>query len=332
VLLATVGLADAQGSSALVQITELCGTSNMQAIGSSAFAGGEGSRFASLRCEPDIGGYIVQIFNGAGSINCKGSLEPAVQDYIQFSVSMSCTGPENNGNGVTGSIKIPSNQTSNTFSSVVNIPFGLTSDEIPVLLDNQDLAISGRTCNLVLLADLRAKNPADGKCVNCLVSTTFTATDTCGALETKTTCGFFDLVCHFDQGTWDESAFFWILFDLIIFMLIPVFAYAIILNNRRLAERRLFHRALAAELRTNSSYTKKQYMSDVLDNHGQNFNHGGSRAIKKSRGDSSRSAIRRRGGGKFNAPTASSSSGSGAGNVRGSSSSRRRTDGYEYVA
>lgn len=301
------------------QIVELCGTSNMQSVAGSGSSSGEGARFSSIRCVPSQSGYVVQIFNGAEAIDCSGSLNPPVSDSLQFAVAMSCTGPENGGFGVTGSIKIPQNTTTQTFSSVVNIPYGLTSDDVTVLLDNQNLNIAGRTCTLTLLADLRAKDPVTQECVNCLAATVVSVVDTCGSIDTSTDCSFFHLVCHFDQGTWYKSAFFWFLFDLLIMVLVPIFAYAIILNDRRNAERRLFHRALAADLRANAARSKRRMMSSAVDAHAKRFDHGGSKAIREQAGE----PARRLGRGAY----ASSSNSS----VR-SGRARRRGTGFDYVA
>lgn len=308
------------GYAASVQITELCGTSNMQSLATSGFAGGEGTRFASLRCDPSIGGYVVQIFNGAGAIDCGTSLVPAIQDYVQFSVSMSCSGPENGGNGVTGSIKISQNGTQQTLSSVVNIGYGITSDDIPVLLDNQDLTIAGRTCSLTLHADLRAKDPVSGQCVNCLVTAVFNTVDTCGSQDFSNDCSFFDLVCQFDEGTWYKSAFFWFLLDLIVFMLVPIFAYVVILDQRRAAERRIFKKAMLAEVRRDPAYPKKQFMRDVLDKHADTFNHGGSTAVMGKKVEISSVRPSRRSTGKSTAAS------------RIANTRRRGRDTYEYVS
>lgn len=305
---------------ASVQISELCGTSNMQSISSSGFAGGEGTQFASLRCDPSIGGYVVKIFNGAGAIDCGSSLVPAVRDYVQFSVSMSCSGPENGGRGVTGSIKIPQNGTEQLLSSVINLGYGITSDEIPVLLDNQDLTIAGRTCSLTLNADLRAKDLFSERCVDCLATPVFTTLDTCGSQDFSNDCSFFDLVCQFDEGTWYKSAFFWILLDLIVFMLVPIFVFVVMLDQRRMAERRIFRKAMIAEVRRDPSYPKKQYMRDVLDKHAATFNHGGSAAVTSKKGEIS--SVRP---GPSRRPTGKSVG-------RMPNTRRRGRDTYEYVS
>jgi hypothetical protein len=267
------------------QITELCGTSNMQSVGGSGFSGNQNARISAMRCEPSINGYIISIFNGVESIQCN-DLPSQNPQSVTFGVAMTCTGSENGGRGITGSIKYNINGSSNTQTSIIEIANGLTQTDIPVILDSPDLPISGRTCSLSLFADLYALDPNTGKCVKCVNAYVVTNKDTCGSISDDDDCGFFNIVCQFDEGTWAYSAFFWILFDFFVMFLVPMFAYVIILNQRRDAERRTFHTALAASTRTTYSedfgrpITKQQYKTARIREHGLKYGHDGSVAFQ----------------------------------------------------
>lgn len=234
-------------------VTELCGTSSMQSTSGSGFAGNPATRITSVVCDANQNGFLVDIFNGVESITCN-DLPDQNPQMVTFSVDMTCTGTENGGSGVTGSLKVGFNGTAGSTSSVVTISNGITSKGLLVALNSDSTDISGRTCSLTLRADLYAKNPISGECVACVDSAVITVTDTCGVGSDDDDCGFFNVICYLGQGNAAESAFFWIII-IIITIIAGVFVGLMILNSQRLKNLRLYHRALEASRNGNQKTT-----------------------------------------------------------------------------
>ncbi len=213
---------------ALSQVPDLCGTSNGQSLANSGFPGNPAAMFTALRCDPVINGYVASIFNGAQSITC-ANIPESTTTALTFTVDMTCGGPENNGEGVTGSLLIPLNSTTGATSTAISIDYGIKATELQIALTTAGTSIQGRNCIINLRANIYARIPGTDECVSCLNFLVETSTDTCGISDDEDDCNFFDLICKLDQGTWENSAFFWIVFILVMwgFMVIGYMGYKI---------------------------------------------------------------------------------------------------------
>lgn len=211
------------GNGGSAGVPDLCGTSNTQSLASSGFGGNPPTRFESLRCDTVANAYVVSIFNGAESIVCS-NLPDITTAALTFSVDMTCTGPENGGRGITGSLSIPLNESLSTDTSAVILPYGITAQELLVVPSTSGITLSGRTCTLNLRADLYARRPGSSECVSCLNAIVLTVKDTCGFENQESSCNFFNVVCRFTDGTWENSAIFWIYF-IIVMWAAMIFGY-----------------------------------------------------------------------------------------------------------
>ena len=211
------------------QIVDLCGSSNMQSFSSSGVNNNIATQFTAIYCAPEINGFYVDLFNGVESITCPNLSDQQIQ-ATTFSASMTCSGPENGGRGITGSFQVPINGSSSTLSSLVQINNGLTAKNLAIVANDADITISGRACTITLRAQLFAKNSV-GDCVPCLDTIIISNEKTCGVLDQEESCGFWKLGCAFENGTWDNSALFWMLFIVIFLILVPVVALVLVLNK-----------------------------------------------------------------------------------------------------
>jgi hypothetical protein len=220
--------------------SDLCFSSNAQSLALSGVPGNPATRFASVVCDTVLNAYIIQIFNGAEAISCTGTPSNTA---LTFTVDMSCTGPENGNRGITGHLSIPINTTTESFTSAVSVPYGMTSSGLQVVPSSAGSLLADRTCVLTLRADLYALRPGtDGQCVSCISQPVLSITDTCGAQQVEDDCNFFNVICRFYNGTWANSAFFWIIF----YMLIPAVMGIIFLayKNARMTRLLRLHRLI----------------------------------------------------------------------------------------
>lgn len=200
------------------QVSDLCGTSNMQNFASSSAENAPAARLVgSPTCRPDLNGFLVDIFNGVQAIDCPniGNNNNNQITQTTFSVFMSCTGRENDGRGVTGSLYLTTNDTTNTATNSVTIPIGITKKNLLVRLHNTDQSVSGRICTLQLTAELFAKDPDKGTCVTCYEQPANTATVACGSVGDDD-----------DDTIWNTTAF-WDTLSVLVFIFIVMVAVII---------------------------------------------------------------------------------------------------------
>lgn len=192
----------ADTSDAQTQISDLCGTSNMQSFAGNSYVGTPAARITNAVCRPDENGFRIDIFNGIESISCNNVDNDVLSSNV-FSVQMYCTGTENNGD-ITGSLQVSTNDSTSTTTSLITIPLGVTKSNLLVKLDNDDISISGRQCILQPFVELFARNPDTGICTSCQDQPGPALSQNCGAIGTK------------DDGNIGESVWLWLVIDVLI--------------------------------------------------------------------------------------------------------------------
>jgi len=211
------------------QTFQLCGTSAMSSLASSGFSGSVGTRFVDATCDVVQNAFNIKIFNAVESINC---LSTGQISSTTFSVLMRCSGADNEGRGITGSISSVTLNGTSQIRSGITLKNSETSGNILVTLDDPNASINGRSCSLTLIADLWAQETPGGVCSSCIGQPILEVTRTCGWVgENVDDCHFFDLFCHFYEGIWPESSFFYIVFNSVIYIFVAII-YMIILNGR----------------------------------------------------------------------------------------------------
>lgn len=186
---------------------QLCDTSATQSVANSGYAGITGTRFTSVSCDPVQNAMIVKIFNSVGSIYCanQGHI-----DSTTFTVFMKCSGKENNGNGVTGSLTgLIQNGKIVQHSAGISLQVSGTSDSLIVALDDPNVSISGRTCTIDLYADLWAQETSGGECYACLNR---------NILQLKQQCGYVEVDDDSDEN-WTDKSYFWIILESVLLLL-----------------------------------------------------------------------------------------------------------------
>lgn len=193
--------------------TGICSSSLVQATVSNL-----NSQIASymptLSYDPANNRFVASIFNNVQVIsqsqctNLVGNSAPT-PGITSFSVYLSCTGPENNGNGIIGGIQLPVTNVSTTaILNTVNIPVGSTYSSIPIKANNPNASLSNRRCVIQLQATLFAVL-GNGFCQACYnVPITSINYDT-GASGDSQPCEFFDLTCYNNFGILWRSTWLW---------------------------------------------------------------------------------------------------------------------------
>lgn len=236
-------------STSQINTLQLCATSAMASTANSGFAGSSGTRFTKISCDVVQNAMIVKIFNSVESLQC------ALQGLIAsttFSLRMRCNGNENKGNGITGSLSSTIINGTNVFNSAgVVLQKAETSNDLVVSLDDPNASIAGRTCTVDLLSDLWAQVNPGGICTACLNQNVLSVTQVCGTSnDDDDDCNYFNIACHIDQGTWEESSFFWLIFDLFIGV-VAAFGYMIVLIERQQKMSRISTRVRESDSRMN---------------------------------------------------------------------------------
>lgn len=241
-----------------IPLFDTCGTANMQSFST---AGAPSTKITdSVVCDPSINGFLVDIFNGMSAISCDNVDSSGALGQTEFSVRMSCSGDENGGQGVTGSLQVSPNATSNgnAVSTTVTIPLGITKRNLPVVLDTSGITISGRTCTLSLYAELYAAIPGTEP-TQCLVCENQYVT------STRQTCG---LPPDDDD---DDDIFDSIFSGWILVAFIDALAFAIYMlvrdeNNKRVL--RLIGKVEDAQDRVKTPASTNLLLRSEMDNEG----------------------------------------------------------------
>jgi hypothetical protein len=145
---------------------------------------------------------------------------------------MRCSGADNEGHGITGSMSNTILNGTSFIRSGITLKNSETSGNILVTLDDPNASINGRSCSLTLIADLWAQDFPGGTCSACIGQPVLEVTRTCGWVgDDDDDCHYFDLFCHFYEGTWPESSFFYIVFNSLIYIFVSII-YMVVLNGK----------------------------------------------------------------------------------------------------
>jgi hypothetical protein len=162
--------------------------------------------------------FVISVFNNVQVIsqsqcaNLIGNSAPT-PGITSFSVYLSCSGPENNGNGITGGIQLPITNVSTTaILNVINIPVGATYSNIPIKPHNSQVSLSNRQCSIQLQATLFAIL-GGGYCQACYNVPIVTISFDTGATGDSEPCSFWALTCYNNFDILWRSTSLWLIVD-----------------------------------------------------------------------------------------------------------------------
>ena len=219
--------------------TGICSSSLIQATVSNL-----NSQIASymptLSYDPANNQFIASIFNNVQVLsqsqcaNLIGNSAPT-PGITSFSIYLSCTGPENNGNGITGGIQLPVTNVSTTaILNTVNIPVGSTYSSIPIKPHNPQASLSNRQCVIQLQATLYAIL-GGGYCQACYNVPIVSINHDTGSSGDSQPCEFFDLTCYNNFGILWRSTWLWcvVIMGVLVIAILTIFpVYGLIYLKR----------------------------------------------------------------------------------------------------
>jgi hypothetical protein len=172
------------------------------------------SYMPTLTYDPANNRFVASVFNNVQVLsqsqcsNLIGNSAPT-PGITSFSIYLSCTGPENNGNGIIGGIQLPVINVSTTaILNTVNIPVGSTYSNIPIKPNNPQASLSNRRCVIQLQATLYAIL-GGGFCQACYNVPIVSINYDTGASGDSQPCEFFDLTCYNNFGILWRSTWLW---------------------------------------------------------------------------------------------------------------------------
>ncbi len=198
----------------------VCTTSQRQQTVSGAAGNALATNFNAIY-DSSLNQFTANIFNNNQILtnqDCPNfnTLGNFISGLSTFYITMTCTGPENNGLGIGGQIHIPIN---GTLISAVNIPNGQTYKNVPIKPSVPTTSLANRQCTLNLYTDLFALTGSG--CQPCYSQYVRSQTISTGFTQMED-CGFFNLPCY-GSFLW-QSTFFWIVMIwAIIFVSIIIF-------------------------------------------------------------------------------------------------------------
>ncbi len=187
----------------------------------------------SLSYDPANNRFVASIFNNVQVIsqsqcsNLIGNSAPT-PGITSFSIYLSCKGPENNGNGITGGIQLPiTNASTTAILNVVNIPVGSTYSSIPIRPHNSQASLANRVCTIQLQATLFAIL-GGGYCQACYNVPIVSIDWNTGASGDSQPCSFGDLTCYNNFDILWRSTLLWIIvmgstYAIAIVLIVPIY-------------------------------------------------------------------------------------------------------------
>lgn len=174
------------------------------------------TKMPSIIYESNLNQFTVSIFNNNEILSqsqCSNLNGPFFNNpgSSTFTISLVCSGPENNGAGLTGGIAIPMSNSSEFLTSVV-ISTGATYSTIPVKLSN-GISLANRQCSLTLQSTLYQILP-DNVCFPCANYPIETVVISTGPPGFSGGCCWTCLTCYSDLGVLWTSTFMWIWIDI----------------------------------------------------------------------------------------------------------------------